>query len=186
MTDGPHKSLPMNRAWKRVAKKLANPNSTLSEICDLVQDALLTAERRHFISRLRSIVAPGSQGNLLLGDSTSVLAGLKELNQDAASTFARNAVDYCAVKFMSETESFKVLDGAIAYALRQETESHFRGIAEHWLREAPGSATSMRRRCAETDAAMNYGQVSDLASSTSRGARSPVRRQTGLNEGVAL
>lgn len=187
MTDGPHKSLPMNRAWKRVAKNLANPNASHAEVSDLVCEALLTSERRTCIDRIRKILAPEAQGSLLLGDSATLLAGLGALNSAPPSSFARNVMDYCAARLQAGRDNFEVLRGAVAYALRSETESHFRGIAEHWLREAPKAARAMRLRCAETDSSMDYRVVSDLALSLGRSAR-PVaaRRKTELSDGVPL
>lgn len=41
MSDGPHRSLPMRRAWKRVAERAANAAFAPQEICDALIPALV-------------------------------------------------------------------------------------------------------------------------------------------------
>lgn len=186
MTDGPHKSLPMNRDWKRVAKRLANENSSEEEVREAVSRALLTSERQCIINRLRDIIAPEVQGSLFLGDSLAMLSGLKSLGFNAASSFARSIIDYCEARLAASRDGFEVLRGAVAYALRSEAESHFRGITEHWFREAPRAAVSMRQRCSTSGASFDYAGLSDYTLSTRNGRLGQVSRKSSLDDGVPL
>jgi hypothetical protein len=186
MTDGPQKSLPMNRNWKRVAERLANENSSVEEVVEAVSQALMTSERIRIIDRLRSLIAPGAQGSLFLGDTRAMLSGVRTLGYDAASSFARNIMDFCEANLAASRDSFAVFQGAVAYALKSEAESHFRGITEHWFRKAPQAGGSMRRRCLAAGTAMDFAGISELFLSGRGGRPIQVLRKNSLDDGVPL
>ncbi len=137
MSDGPHRSLPMSRSWKRVAEYAENENFGRADMCAAATEALEQTCRKSLPSELmeglRSIFLE-QQAGLFSDRRADSLDALRPLA--AGHGIARLLLDHatCVVREGGAGES-----GLVEAAERMLTaigETFTRQIEEHYLREA--------------------------------------------------
>ena len=62
MSDGPHRSLPMSRGWKQLARRAANKAFSPVEVCDALPAALHQDWRTEVPKRLCRLIQRHSEG----------------------------------------------------------------------------------------------------------------------------
>jgi len=190
MTDGPHKSLPMTRPWKKAAERAGNDCFELADVADFVLRALSSGVDRRFLARVRKAVSPREQGSLFIVEPDLAVHGLRALSADCSgSNFQRNLLDACVARVRGGASADSVLETALTYALQQEERNHARGIEEHWLRSQGGDAgLKMRERLSAVRAVTRFGHLaSEMMNPPTRpSSRTQAPKRTGLDEGVAL
>lgn len=189
MSDGPYRSLPMSRTWKRVAEFSENENFAHADVCaasnqaltntwqDEVTDAVVRGIRSVFLDR---------QGGLFVDD---VLARLHEVSGDTAGYgLARLLVDHAAAVAGEGKTGETGLQEAARRTLEAYAARTMRQIEEHYCRKASARLTrQVRDRIAR---AMNSADFRALARTVTgldaapRRAMSP--KHTALDEGVPL
>lgn len=187
MSDGPHKSLPLDARWKRAAEKVAIRSFTTIELVDEIANALSKDMPRKSIDALKAVLQPAGQSRLFLDDQTAALDAISRARPGCAVTIA--LVECATEACLRPMTSAQALNFSIAEAAKETFDARARAIEEHYHRkEGQKAATFMRERCVAIRSGCDFGAmaVQLLAPSAERLASPRSRRRTGLSDGPAL
>ena len=191
MSDGPHKSLPMTRGWRKVAERADKRAYSLDEIAEAMGPALEGDFRNDvpslLISALQRVFADNRQ--LALFEAESTIDRIETLRPQVAgrplgSTLLDCAADVAAHGLKGEA----AVDAAVRHALEEHAQRGARQVEEHYLRESSmGRAVDVRDRIT---AAIQPVPLASLAARL-RGVEGPaalagIPKHTGLDDGVPL
>ncbi|WP_084630836.1 hypothetical protein [Mesorhizobium sp. LSJC285A00] len=187
MSDGPHRSLPMRPAWRRLSKRADNASYDVTEVAD----ALHRAARSDF----RNEVSPALVAALIKifsGENNSL--GIREIAVDqlrsikplaAGSVFGTRLHEWATLAADEGRLTRVALDAAVGNAAKESTFNGIRQVTEHYLRkssERRADKVSARLRDAATKLDSRDLGARLLAPSQQRRSM----RRTGVDEGVAL
>jgi hypothetical protein len=185
MADGPHKSLPMSRVWKKVARQADNQACGIDE----VRAALLEALYRD----VRGIPAKLMQGikDVLLGDPRLSLGGeLETLRQAAAgSPFGNTILDFVIYAKDCNLEGREALIQGVTDAAIDRTDRRLRQIEEHYRRESnAGRASRLASRTAAAAEGIEVFAQTLMRSALFSVGKTPSlsSKKNGLDDGVMV
>ena len=188
MSDGPHRSLPMRRHWKRVAERAANPNYVAAE----VRDALVPALARDWSDEVPPNLVQGidrvlgASPNLFSDETVRQLESLRPLA--AGSSFGQLFLD-CALQRANDGDGgADAPAAAAARALAVRAERCAFQVEEHYFRSAQASrAEDVRLRI---DAGIVDAPLTQLAHQLLNPRSNPVvgvnTKRKDLDDGVPL
>lgn len=188
MSDGPHKSLPMQRHWRQFAERAGNPACPMAE----VREALAPALKREFagapVDDVRDILGAGSkQASLFPQERITQLEALRAKYPGSAP--AKALID-CAVESASGGQiGESVVASVLESALESRTRDCFRSVQEHYYREGSGrKAAFMRERLNSAKGSCDYkGIASDLSAGGKQPAASAkLQKRSGIDDGPPL
>lgn len=188
MSDGPHKSLGMRRAWKRLAKVADNPNSTDEEI----RECLIDAHQKDWqkencaatVKRIQAIVCEEQQPMF----SNVTVERLEALRASAGGFPMAMLILDCVIESVSSGNSG---DSAVTDGVRQAQQEwsvrHSREIEEHYRRESTDwRASRLRDRYEATVEHTDFNGLADSMIDRSRPHEAFVpRKRTALDDGVS-
>lgn len=187
MSDGPHKSLPMQRRWQDLAERAANRAFSDAEVAE----AMLVAIRKEFgglpIEKLRDAMRGGDQAALF---SDAVETDLDALRVACPGHAGWNALIDCSIDEVRRGGSgADAMSAGCQAAIDLKLMSASRQLEEHYLRKQGNrSAFWMRERLSasrkEVDTASVATEICSTASRSPSNAR--IRKQGGLDDGVSL
>lgn len=189
MSDGPHRSLPLRRGWKRTAQRADTPSYEAAEVRLAASGALEEDWRSEVpeacLRRLGEICVDQRQLSLL-GDSRSAELAAERRALDGRGTLGGILVDCIQAALAEGKSGDEALRDAAENALGDRLQRSARQIEEHYLRHPRARDFNMRQRLAQV-----LGEVSvhDVVNRVLRIGDRPARRsnkQQGLDDGVAL
>ena len=187
MSDGPYKSLPLPRGWKKVAKCAETEAYSIDEIRDAVAPAIVNDWKRHqldaVVQRLVDIFVE-AQGTLF--DPAQEIASLS--TQVAGSGFRQALID-CALRQAQEgATGSEAVQHAATDALNIWAARHTRPIEEHYCREwDEGRANNVRQRIESGFGLTQYDQIArQLLKFDPPPAVQIPPKKSGLEEGPRL
>jgi len=190
MSDGPYKSLPMSRAWKRVAEFAQNENFETADICDAAIQALtrdwhanvpapfVAAIRSAFLTRQTSLFAEQNAEHVQAFSDVTGVRGFGKLFAD------------CATAVLASGESGESgLIQAASDALLARAARGVRQVEEHYYRKAPTALARTVR--ARLEAAITGTDLHTCAYRLLKvGREQPIergsRKHEGLDDGVPM
>jgi K+-sensing histidine kinase KdpD len=188
MSDGPHKSLPMPPAWKRVAERADNAAFESDEIRKALIQALehdcRTEMSPALLDDVRSLIE-GQDASLFKSD---VRPQLEALRTDAGYGIGNRLLNNLIQLSPQGEADFNLLARAMADALEDHAERRSRQVEEHYQRKSTASrAHNTRERMAQS---ISGSPIEALARQIFKieapsKARSTLRQQ-GLDDGVKL
>ena len=186
MSDGPHRSLPMRPAWRRVAHwadRQAFAPEEVSEALSLAVEQDCRQELRpEFLADLRRVVEEPS----LFHDGTN--SRLDALKPNAGAGLERAVIDRLCFLTESEVAGLATLQAAVAMAAQDCANRRARQIEEHLLRRT--SSSRARNACVRLQAAKDATNFTSLAARLFGIAPNPRAAapaiHTGLDDGVRL
>jgi hypothetical protein len=186
MSDGPHRSLPMRRAWRYVAERSDKRAFTAQEISEALTPALEqdchTEMTPTFLAGIRRAI---EEPSLFGGD---VSARLEPLRPEAGSGIGRALLDNVALLSTADADEVAVLQEALKRALEDRAYRGARQVEEHYLRKsnAPRSQ-NVRGRMEQGIACSDLSALADrfLSVKPKQIPRGPAKR-AGLDDGVIL
>lgn len=188
MSDGPHRSLPMRRRWKRVAECAENRTFEPEEIRNAIIPALEEDCRREispeFLSALCG-VCRDQEGSLFKDEEQRSLETLRGV---AGSGIGSVVLDYAIRIVASGSTGLDILVKAVTDALRDRAARGARQVEEHYCRESTKSrAYRVRERIEQAISRVDIDGVARLVLNLDPGrfTRPPLKRQ-GLDDGVKL
>ena len=189
MSDGPYRSLPMSRGWKRLAKFAENANFDRADTCAAATHALATTWRNEvpaaIVRGIRDVFLerePGLFSDMGLARIDAVVSdnagyGLgRTLGAHASSVLTEGLTGEAALAEATR----RTLDTYTARATRQ--------IEEHYCREASAKLTQqVRERIGQAIGTADLNTLArQCAGLEPRARRSSVHKHVGIEEGVAL
>lgn len=187
MSDGPHKSLPMRNHWKRLAERADNAAYSAFQVSEALPAALQEEFREAPLELLKKALGVDGQGTLFTLQDPQELDALR---RECPGSAAGNTLIDCAIEAVASGLSGEAAcEQALASALDECSRSAFRGIEEHYYREAPDySAQFVRSRL---DEGRSQCDVSALAKDMLYASPKSVHVRTlskydGLDEGPEL
>ena len=188
MSDGPHRSLPMRPAWKKVAECADNRAFEADEIRGAIIPALEQDCRREispeFLSRLRGICRDQAE-SLFKGD---VQPSLETLRPAAGSGMERTVLNHAIQAAAKGATGEGITEKAMTQALTDRAARGARQVEEHYLRKSTlPRAHKVRGRIEE---GIHGADMTSLARRVLNGdgkksPQKPSKRQ-GLDDGVKL
>jgi hypothetical protein len=189
MSDGPHRSLPMRIAWKRLADRADMASCSPAEVEEAVCPAL-AADWRNEVSdqllpELRAALGIESTG-MLFPDQLE--RDLDALRSKATSPLAGLVIDYTRQAVAEGLRGEAALNLAIPSALQERALCGLRQVGEHFHRKVSLERTeNVTRRLSVAIEAASIGRLARdlLGGEPSPISRAPAKRD-GLDEGVPL
>jgi|SRR5579863_6114023 hypothetical protein len=187
MSDGPHRSLPMRRGWKRVAENADNKAFSAAEVREAIVPALEEDCREispEFLRGLRR-VSIEEAGSLFKSDTTPSLEGLRSL---ASIGLARVVLDY-AIKHASNGQAAKdIAQNAMTDALVDHAARGMWQVEEHYCRKSTAPrANQVRERIEEAIGGADIGGLAKrILKPDSNGDAPQAPKRDGLDDGVEL
>lgn len=189
MSDGPHRSLPMGRRWKKLAECLDNPSFSTMDLRERRDAALLGEFAREIpdlmMAGLRNILCESEQGTLF-APTGGEIENLRLLSDGSpvGGLLLDCAIDAVNSGHIGEA-AFSVACSDTASEL---LERHSRGMAEHYQREAGAKRAAHFQ--SRLDSLHDGNSMANLTSRIAQGGRAmvirPPTRHTGLEDGVAF
>lgn len=186
MSDGPHKSLPMHRAWRRVAEFADNQTFDAEQVDTAVIHALkqdCQAELSpDYISSLRDVFRVSE--NLLF--ERNIQAELEALRDRSGPGIGITVLELAIQMSASEKPTPNILESVVADALTDRLARCARQVEEHYLRKAAQPRANTVR--ATIERASNRPAMEELARQVLKPdgdapSLPPVKRH-GLDDGV--
>ena len=188
MSDGPHRSLPMRRGWKRVAESADNKAFSAAEVRDAIVPALEKDCRgeisREFVEGLRTVCAD-REALLFKND---MAPSLEALRNAAGAGLARVVLNY-ALQHAAHGHSAKdIPEKALTEALMDRAARGMWQVEEHYCRRSTTPrANKVRERIEQAIGGANIGSLaSKILDSDAKAPATQAPKREGLDDGVAL
>lgn len=188
MSDGPHRSLPMRSAWKRLAERADNPNFTPEQVAEAMCAALADDWRKEvspsLFEAVASVLGENEQSGLFGGDANQLGRIRGVCDSPLAAAFVENASEMLDDGIRGPEATVNAAEAA----LRDRALREVRSVEEHYLRNATQPrAANVRVRL---EAAVGISHLGELARVIGQGAPTARRfapaKRDGLDEGVPL
>jgi hypothetical protein len=189
MSDGPHRSLPLRKAWKELAKRGDQGIYDAEQVAEAAAGALASDFRNEIkwslVDALKSIFTGRDNS---LGLPEIALQELDEVKSLAAgSVFGTNAVAW-SIELINEGKfGLDAFHEAIGLAAKVRGFANVRQVEEHYLRESnQRRADHVSARLSSAISNFSEGRLGAmLVSPKSDGVRR-TKKKTHLDEGVPL
>lgn len=189
MSDGPHRSLPLRKAWKEVAKR-GDQRIYATEQIEEAATVALASDFRNEVSwsLIDSLKGVFNGRDNSLGLTEIALQQLNDIRGLAAgSVFGTNAISCSATLIHEGRFGLDAFHEAIGLAAKMRGFANARSVEEHYLRES-------NQRRADHVSSRLYGAICNLSEShlgsllTDSGSPAvrPLRKMKSLDEGVPL
>jgi hypothetical protein len=187
MSDGPHRSLPMRKGWKRVAESADNDAFGTDEIRDAILPALEEDCRGEispeFFGSLRRVCA--DQETLLF--KTDVAPSLEALKNAAGAGLARAVLNYALQQAARGNAATDIPLKALKGALMDRAARANRQVEEHYCRESTTPrANKVRERIEQAIGSADIEGVARRILDPESKSETQAPRRKGLDDGVKL
>ncbi|MFO1100774.1 MAG: hypothetical protein U1E81_21595 [Xanthobacteraceae bacterium] len=187
MSDGPHRTLPLRHAWKRLAKRADkrayDSRDVIDAICPALERDCAVELTNDFMKKLRTVCGSGQ----LFGEYTD--GDIEALKRLAAG---RGSLGGVVADFTAEAlATGKTGDQAVRYALDRALHDRMvrnaRSIEEHYLRESSARrAADVRSRLENAIPKAGIGMLAaKLATAPASSKAAPPKHQ-GVDDGVTM
>ncbi len=188
MSDGPHRTLPMCRGWKRVAEWADNQVFEPEQVNNAMVAALGEDCRGEISPEFLSgfLGACGNQENSLFKNITG--PELEALSGDAGSGLARLVLEYAKQLSDRGVTGLDIAKKAIEDTLNDRAVRGIRQVEEHYCRKSTESrANRVRERMEQAFSRAGVEGLTRQIMNSKVGSpdRPPLKRQ-GLDDGVRL
>ena len=185
MSDGPHKSLPMRRHWKKFAERAQGQAFSHAELDEAFAFGLRKDYSKVPLSVIRDIFINGTEASQRREDISIQLNDARQICRGSAEG---NILLDCAIEANNNGMTGVT---ACKYAMKNALETYAidvcRQIEEHHLRKEPGSVSYIRSRLSIARSQCEYETlVSELTSSSLSNTDFRLTKRTGLDEGPLL
>ncbi|RYG89105.1 MAG: hypothetical protein EON59_02160 [Alphaproteobacteria bacterium] len=189
MSDGPHRSLPLRRAWKKVCEIADGRAHAIEEVVEQIPAALAADAKgeigESLLKRLRQILT--SDQPQLIDDTPQQVAALRS---QAASVMEIDLVEAVTDALRDGKRGADAFQTGAEAVVEERGQAVTRSVVEHYLRKSPlERAAHVEQRV--SDALKQAGErVRDVATGIVTGvmdhALSKAVDRSGLDDGPAL
>jgi hypothetical protein len=188
MSDGPYRSLPMSRDWKRLAEYSENENFDSADTCAAATSALESTWRNEVpiaaIRGVREVFLEEQQGLF----SNAQIDKLHAMEVDSAGYgLGRLLTDYAEAVLGDGFRGEAGLVEATKRTLEAYAARTARQIEEHYCRKSSSRLTrQVRERIAQAVGAADFQTLARQCAGLQRSARPTSIKHTGIDDGVTL
>ncbi len=188
MSDGPHRSLGLRKAWKELARLADNLAYAQEEVRHAATVAISHDFNEVSGPLLKALEAIFHGHGNSLGSIEIALQQLNEARRLAAgSVFGINAVFYSEALVSAGRLEPNAFYKAIGMAARMRGRANILAVQEHYVREATESrANHVTRRIKSAFETFSDNTLGTMLVSARIAKVRPMRKSTGLDQGVAL
>ena len=186
MTDGPHKSLPMNRACKKLADRAWGESYSTHEIAELAPRALMKDADMGAIKMLKSSLQPNEQHALFGSAFDKLRSCLRQIQQNfPGSAFVDRLISEASRHI---NKGINCIQSILESTLKGRYGAISSGITEHALRRADSNAASRyESRLSAASESIDFTSIANgLLNPQNRIGRLNSTKKTGLDDGVEL
>lgn len=190
MSDGPHRSLPMSKAWKKVAEWADNRNFESAQVVESLEHAILQDFRREIpnsgFADLKSKFGD-REGDLFPDDRSQAWKDTREsLN---GSPLGGLLIDCVEQAIAEGKDGLEGLECAVQIAVRERMLRGERQVEEHYHRHrdsSPSRTANVRARIEEAILQASVDGVARQLLQLDSPRSSHSGKRSGLDEGVPL
>lgn len=188
MSDGPHRSLPLRKLWKELAKRGDQSVYSIAEVAEAAKGALaydLKEVKWELMDALKAVFT-GRDNSLRMREIS--LQELEDAKTIAASSvFGLNAVQ-CAVLLINEGRfGVDAFYEAIGLAAKIRGFANIRSIEEHYLRHSNQQrASKVCKRLSSVISSFSDTQLGSLLVSDDAAKTTRIKKRSQIDEGVPL
>ena len=188
MSDGPHRSLPMRKGWKKLAERGDGKLHTAEQVCDAVPLALADDWREErlddFIKHVKGVLLSRDQHTLFKPIKDEMVDALKKL-PGSGYTMRRIFVDALMQAVEDGHAGEQALVNGVADALAIRCSAGARQVEEHYLRASnERRAEEVRTRIEEGASRSDFDAMARQFCKIDKA--SPPNKYDGLDEGVQI
>ena len=186
MSDGPWRSLPLQRHWKQVARQAEIRASSPEELSGALEAALQKEAEALPLEAVCRAVVPDGQGVLFKPDLNGELEALQRSHP--GSKVVQTLVTCLLDDESSGSSGSELVESAVADMLDESARDHARAIAEHYYRKSRSPTVPVDRRLASAHRLCDFrGLASQLVAPAGSPALSPgPAKRSGLDDGPQL
>ena len=185
MIDGPHRTLPLPKHWKKVAQRAENQNYSPEEIASALQDALRIDCQQ---IGLEKIVEQLRYPTLFRQNTLANIEFALKSSRDSSISCSLWA--YMAYNISQDMPLMMAFRNALHLSIDKRIDERFQAIEEHYLASGQPECKQIRQTLSEAEKQLKIPElVSTLIDPDPRatvGEPKPPKRRTGLDEGPAL
>lgn len=189
MSDGPHRSLPLRRAWKKVCEIADGRAHALEEVVEKIPAALAADAKGEIgeglLKNLRRILVP--EQPQLIDDAAQQVAALRA---QAASVMEIDLVEAVGDALRDGKRGGEALQSGAEAVFEERGQAVTRSVVEHYLRRSPQArAAYVEQRV--SDAIRQAGDrvrnvAAGLVAGTMKSALPKSVTRSGLDDGPSL
>lgn len=185
MSDGPHKSLPMRRHWKRLAERAWNPSYSADEVRETLTLSLKHEFRDAPIKEVQAICGGDNQATFWADERVANLEATRELCRGSA---AGHVLIDCAIEaVMNGMAGDSACKHALQNALNTHAHNCCRQIEEHQYRKEPQGGPRVRARLNDARGRSRNDELSaELISCQPARTNLHLQKRSGIDEGPSL
>lgn len=189
MSDGPHRSLPMRKPWRELAKRGDQGTYDAEQVAEAAAGALVSDFKNEvkwsLIDALKSIFT-GRDNSLRLPEiALQELEAAKVLA--AGSVFGMNAVAW-GIELISEGRfGLDAYYDAIGLAAKERGFANVRSVEEHYLRESnQRRSDNVSKRLHTAISSLSEGRLGSMLVAPELARPQRLKKKIHLDEGVPL
>lgn len=191
MSDGPHRSLPLNRGWKKFAEHADNNAYSADDVCAALPSALEKDWKdeisQSLLNSIRDILGDTSQGSLLSDSKIEQLNMMRSAG--VGNNFANTLIDCAEGAARQGLFGGQAVQHAITSALQERAYDGIRSVEEHYQRHNVSGQRILDIR-ARLESGVANCSLNDVATElSSKGKLSDgykINKNTSLDDGPPL
>ena len=189
MSDGPHRSLPMRKPWRELAKRGDQGTYDAEQVAEAAAGALACDFKNEvkwsLISALKSIFTGRDNSLGLTEISLQELENAKILA--AGSVFGINAVAWSVELITEGRFGLDAFYEAIGLAAKERGFANVRSVEEHYLRESNQRRSDyVSKRLHAAISGLSEGRLGSMLVAPDAAKTQRPKKKTHLDEGVPL
>jgi hypothetical protein len=190
MSDGPHKSLPMRPAWKKLAERADTPafeqEQVTQSLAPALEDDWREAQCPDLVRNVREVLGDVRQGSLFSNQKASELEAAKK-QLAAGSPLRRLVVEHIIRALANGLQGEAALEAGVASALRDGAARGRYQVEEHFHRRSTEKrATKVGKRIEGAMTGCDFGALAKRFTGNSTGGPGRPAKQQELDDGVRL
>jgi len=186
MSDGPFRSLPLRRHWKKFAERAETSSYSLEEVAAVLLGALMNDSKEAPFNSVRDILLGGGQIPLF---PLNCADRLEELRGTCRGSTVGNMLIDCAIEANANGLTGELaVNMAGGNALEAYTGGTCHQIEEHYLRKQPGSELNVRERMNAACKQVSFASLASVIMSGNGGSsgKFQIIKHRGIDEGPRL
>lgn len=189
MSDGPHKSLPMQKGWRKLAQRGANSTFDPGQIAEAIPDAL-GDDWQHdgcddIVRELRSALGDTRQQSLFGESVEDKLEALKSISP-SGFPLRRLLLECVTQAVESGLDGAEAIAGGTERALGERLARGNLQVEEHYRRSQSEQTAAVRRGLQSAAAEISLKDLARKFLKTGGSSTPPAPRRDGLDDGVPL